>query len=78
MLVEAVVLGHIAVVTQCGDVVLGTVDDALLHTGVDIAVTHNGSGTAKAVHHVNGHLAVHGADLQALQVSGVRIAVALV
>ena len=69
MLVEAVILGHVAVVAQCGDVVLGTIDDALLHTGVDIAVTHNGSGAAQAVHHVDRHLAVHGADLQALQVS---------
>ena len=69
MLVEAVVLGDIAVVTQSGDVVLSAIDNALLHTGVDIAVAHNGSGAAQAVHHVDGHLAVHGADLQALQVS---------
>ena len=42
VLIEAVVLGHIAVVTQSGDIVLSTVDNALLHTGVDIAVAHKG------------------------------------
>ena len=70
MFVIAVVAGHVGVVAHGGDVVLSTVDNALLHTGVDVAIAHNRGGTAEGIHHVDGHLAVHGADLQTLEVSG--------
>ena len=59
----------VAVVDQYGLVVLSAVDNTLLQRGINLAGGHRGSRCAHGVDHGNRCRAVHGADLQTLQVS---------
>ena len=66
MLIIAVVFCNIAVIAESGDVILSAVDYSLLQASINLRVAHDRCGAAQRVHHVDGYLAVHGADFQAL------------